>query len=70
MNRILPASVAAVAVIGLLVALAAIFLDRERPEIVWSGKTLRVGYAEEYPTPFVTPRAGSPASPRRRPGSS
>ncbi|QLA18993.1 ectoine/hydroxyectoine ABC transporter substrate-binding protein EhuB [Desulfolutivibrio sulfoxidireducens] len=52
MNRILPASVAAVAVIGLLVALAAIFLDRERPEIVWSGKTLRVGYAEEYPYAF------------------
>lgn len=48
----MPTIVAVAAVVGLLAALAAIFLARERPDAVWPGKILRVGYAEEYPYSF------------------
>ncbi len=52
MKRSMPTIVAVMAVVGLLAALAAIFLARERPDAVWSGKILRLGYAEEYPYSF------------------
>ncbi len=52
MRHSLPLAVAVVAFVGLLAALAVIFLAREKPGTVWSGKTLRVGYAEEYPYAF------------------
>ncbi|MFZ5813158.1 MAG: ectoine/hydroxyectoine ABC transporter substrate-binding protein EhuB [Thermodesulfobacteriota bacterium] len=52
MKRSIPSTVTVAAVVGLLAALAAIFLARERPDAVWSGKVLRVGYAEEYPYSF------------------
>ncbi len=52
MKRILPASLAAVAIVGLFAALAAIFMAPGEGRNTWSGKTLRVGYAEEYPFAF------------------
>ncbi|MDQ7830318.1 MAG: ectoine/hydroxyectoine ABC transporter substrate-binding protein EhuB [Desulfovibrionaceae bacterium] len=52
MKRILPASLATVALVGLLVALAAIFMAPDEQQTPWTGGTLRVGYAEEYPFAF------------------
>ncbi|NDY56696.1 ectoine/hydroxyectoine ABC transporter substrate-binding protein EhuB [Desulfovibrio sulfodismutans] len=46
------AALAAVAIVGLLVALAILFMAPEQEQKTWTGKTLRVGYAEEYPFAF------------------
>jgi len=52
MKRVLPASLAALAIVGLLAALAAIFTAPGEGQKSWRGGTLRVGYAEEYPFAF------------------
>jgi polar amino acid transport system substrate-binding protein len=47
-----PVTLAALAVAGLVVALAIIFMAPGQEQKTWTGKTLRVGYTEEYPFAF------------------
>ncbi|MEF3697781.1 ectoine/hydroxyectoine ABC transporter substrate-binding protein EhuB [Desulfolutivibrio sp.] len=46
------ATLAALAVAGLLVVLALLFMAPGQEQKTWTGETLRVGYAEEYPFAF------------------
>lgn len=52
MNRSVPAIVAALALVGLFAALGLLHLGPAATDTPWPGKTLRVGWAEEYPYAF------------------
>jgi len=52
MRRPGPIALTALGIVGLVVALALLFMAPGQEQKTWTGTTLRVGYAEEYPFAF------------------